>query len=240
MKKNLILMSFLALSIFAFGQAQESITPQHKEKITSTDAVKITLPYSPEVVVKALNNFVLITGRAEAIKAKGFNLSEDTRLVNNNINGVDMHFFVTLKESDNPNVTDLYLNLASSTTNNEDNGVVSYFDMKEAKDYLDNLEIAITHFATDLQLQLQNKNLSKSKAATVRLKGEADKLNKKQQSLQQAINREYDSKKYDRLTKRIHVVNQKVDKNIINQSNQRAETFKQSIALAILINRIKA
>jgi hypothetical protein len=236
MKKILFSMALLLLSTFVFGQAQERQTPQSEKKMNSA---AILLPYSPQVVYKALENFVSKQGKSEQKKAIGYQLSESTLLDKNNIYGFDKHFFYGLNSTGNPNETALYLNLESSRQN--DNKVeVNQFDMQQAKDYLNNLAIAITPYATDLQLKLQNKNLVNSQAKGQLLVDEGIELNKQQAAFKQSIYANSSSSKNNRLTKRLMKNKQKIDNNIIAQANQNNEITKQKIALALLVNTTKA
>lgn len=239
MKKILIWVSFLVLSLTVFGQAQESINPQLKNAAAKMVAAKIDLPYSPQVVIEALQNYAGETGRAKERKATGYQLSENTLLVNKNSNGADMHFFVALKNTDNPNETVLYLHLESFTKDNHNNEVAYHFAMQDAKDYLDNLELAIKHSATHLQVQLQNKNLAQSKAKSLFLVKEAKDLNSQQQSMQFEYAGNNTVKKNERLTRKLDMINRKIDINSIQQANQEDATLKQGIALALLLDRIK-
>ena len=239
MKKILIWVSFLVLPITVFGQAQESTIPQLKNEAAKMMAAKIDLPYAPQVVIEALQNYVWETGRGKARKATGYQLSENTLLVNKNSKSADMHFFVILKNTDNPNETVLYLNLESFTKDYNNNEVAYVFAMQDAKDYLDNLELAIKHPATDLQVQLQNKNLAQSKAKSLFLVQEARDLNSQQQGMKSELAGNNTFKKNERLTKKLDRVNQKIDINGIQQANQEDATLKQGVALALLLNRIK-
>ena len=95
------------------------------------------LPYSPNIVSKALNDFVSKQGRFAQRNDTGFLLSQNTTLDKNNKGGFDMHFFCGLRNEDNPNKSVLYLNLESSREDQHGNTEVNQFDMQQAKDYLD-------------------------------------------------------------------------------------------------------
>jgi hypothetical protein len=236
MKKILFPMGLLLLSTCVFGQAQESQTPQLQKEMKSA---RIFLPYSPQVVNEALNDFVSKQGKSEQKKATGYQLSENMLLDKNNIKGFDVHFFYGLYNVANPNLTVLYLNLESSRQN-DFKIEVNQFDIQQAKDYLDNLAIAIKHYATDLQLKLQNKNLVNSQAKGQLLVNVGIELNKQRATFKQSIYGNSSSSKNNRLTKRLMKNKKEIDNNIIAQANQNTEITKQKIALALLDKTTKA
>ena len=165
MKRLFVATGFLFLCGFVFGQAKDG-TAELQKMAASHPAALIYLPYSPEVVQKALANYLSESsdylresGENQDEKVKGYLLSSNTLIVKSNKTGADMHFIIGLKNDSNKYESGIYLKLNSFS--NEDNSweKPTQFDMQDAKDYLDNLAIAIKPYASDLQLKLQQKNL---------------------------------------------------------------------------------
>jgi hypothetical protein len=236
MKKILMAMGLLLVSFCVLGQAKEGTIPQVENAASTLNAAQIFLPYSPEVVIAALNNFLLKKGKAEEQKATGFLLSENTLLYKNNINATDMHFFFGLKSPGNPNETMVYLGLESSFQDVSNNTVTNYFDMQQAKDFLDNLAIAIQPYAADLQLKLQTKSLLHAQAKGQAIANEGVKLNKQRLSMMEKIAGNNASPKSERLIKRLAKNKQHIDNNEVSQAKQNTEIQKQKLALILLTN----
>jgi len=165
MKRLFVATGFLFLFGFVFGQSKDG-TAELQKMPASHPAALIYLPYSPEVVQKALANYLYESsdylresGENQDEKVKAYLLSSNTLIVKSNKTGADMHFISGLKNDSNKYESGIYLKLNSFS--NEDNswGKPMQFDMQDAKDYLDNLAIAIKPYASDLQLKLQQKNL---------------------------------------------------------------------------------
>jgi hypothetical protein len=234
MKKMLMAMGLFLVSICVLGQAQESTIPQIKNAASTMNAARIFLPYSPEVVIAALNDFLLKQGKVQEKKATGFLLSENTLLAKNNVKAADMHFFLELKSSGNPNETTVYLGLESSVQDISNVLVVNYFDLQQAKDYLDNLAIAIEPYAADLQLKLQTKNLLHAQAKGQQLASEGIKLNQQRVNMMKKMGGNTASSNSERLTKQLAKNLRQIDNNKVSQANQNTEIQKQKLAIVLL------
>jgi hypothetical protein len=234
MKKVLMAMGLFLVSICVLGQALESTIPQIKNAASTMNAARIFLPYSPEVVVAALNDFLLKQGKVQEKKATGFLLSENTLLAKNNIIAADMHFFFEQKSSGNPNETTVYLGLESSVQDINNVMVVNYFDMQQAKDYLDNLAIAIQPYAADLQLKLQTKNLLHAQAKGQQLASDGIRLNQQRVGMMKKMEGDTAPSNSERLTKQLAKNQRQIDNNKVNQAIQNTEIQKQKLALILL------
>lgn len=173
----LISLSFLVLSITVFGQAQESTIPQLSKATGLLMAAKIDLPYAPQVVIEVIKQFVQVSGKANQREAVGYKLSENTQLAKSNLNSADLHCYVQRKNN-NPNETELYLQLQSFTLNKDNSKAVYYFNIEDAKDYLNNLKLAVARDATVLQRQFQSDELIKCKKRSVFLEKDAKRLDR--------------------------------------------------------------
>lgn len=234
----LISLSFLALSIAVFGQAQESTIPQLSKATGLMMAAKIDLPYAPQVVIEVIKQYVQVSGKASQREAVGYKLSENTQLAKSNRNGADLHYYVQ-GNNNNPNETGLYLKLQSFTLNKDNSKAVYYFNLEDAKDYLNNLKMAVAHDAAVLQRQLQNDNLVKSKKRSNFLEKEAKRLGRQHHRAALSVHETSGLPKKNRHTLKLNNLNQKVNNNRIMQANQKEETLRQTTALGLLIHPTK-
>lgn len=231
----LISLSFLVLSITFFGQAQESTIPQLSKATGLLMAAKIDLPFAPQVVIEVIKKYEQVSGKASQREAVGYKLSENTQLAKNNLNGADLHYYVQGKNNA-PNETELYLKLQSFTLNNDNSKAVYYFNLEDAKDYLNNLKMAVVHDATILQRQFQADELVKCKKRSSFLEKEAKRLERQHHRAALSINETGSSQKRNRHTQKLNDLDQKVNNNRIMQANQKAEALRQTTALRLLVH----
>ena len=242
MKRLLIATGFLFLCGFVIGQAKDG-TEELQKIATSHPAALIYLPYSPEVVQKALANYLSESsdylresGENQDEKVKGYLLSSNTLIVKSNKTGADMHFIIGLKNDNNKYESGIYLKLNSFS--NEDNswGKPMQFDMQAAKDYLDNLAIAIKPYASELQLKLQQKNLSDAQDKHTSLITEGNKLEEERKKIQVKIDENKSAKNETRLVERKIKNERLIDENLTARLNLSDDIIKQIAALALLTN----
>jgi putative cell wall-binding protein len=148
-----------------------------------------------------------------------------------------MHFFFGLKSPDNPNETTVYLGLESSFPDVNNFMVANDFDMQQAKDYLDNLAIAIQPYAADLQLKLQTKNLLHAQAKGQQLASEGINLNQQRVRMMKKMGGNTASSKSERLTKQLAKNQRQIDHNKVSQANQNTEIQKQKLAIVLLTDK---
>ena len=147
-----------------------------------------------------------------------------------------MHFIIGLKNDSNKYESGIYLKLNSFS--NEDNswGKPMQFDIQAAKDYLDNLAIAIKPYASELQLKLQQKNLSDAQDKHTSLITEGNKLEEERKKIQVQIGENKSAKKEIRLVER-KIKNEKlIDENLKARLNLSNDIDKQIASLALLTN----
>ena len=110
------------------------------------------------------------------------------------------------------------------------------FDMQAAKDYLDNLAIAIKPYASELQLKLQQKNLSDAQDKHTSLITEGNKLEEERKKIQVKIDENKSAKKETRLVERKIKNERLIDENLTARLNLGDDITKQIAALALLTN----
>jgi hypothetical protein len=87
-------------------------------------------------------------------------------------------------------------------------------NMQDAKDYLDNLAIAIKPYASDLQLKLQQKNLSDAQDNNRSPITEGNKLEEERKNIQVQVGDNENSKKDKGLVERKTKNDMSIDENL--------------------------
>ena len=135
-----------------------------------------------------------------------------------------------------PNESAIYLKLNSISNDENSTGKAIQFDMGDAKDYLDNLAVAIKPYASDLQLKLQQKNLSDAQDKHTSLISEGNKLEEERKKIQVKIDENKSAKKETRLVERKIKNERLIDENLTARLNLSDDITKQIAALALLTN----
>lgn len=235
MKKLFVVTGFLFLCGYAIGQAKDG-TADLQLTVASQPAASIYLPYSPEVVKKALANYISKDSEREQRNANGYLLSSNTLIVKNNKSGSDMRFIIGLKDATNVNVSVVYLKLNSFSNYLDSAQTATQFDMQDAKDYLDNLAIAIKPFASKQQLELQKKNLADAQSKTTSLLQDGDKLEQKRKNIQIKIGENENYKRDKGLARRKAKNDKLINENLAAQLSLSNDITQQMAALALFKN----
>lgn len=234
--KNLFLATgFLFLCGFAIGQAKDG-TSELQQSVTSQPAALIYLPYSPEVVIKALNDYLSKTTANQQENAKEYLLSSNTLIVKSNKSSADMHFFIGLKDPNNKNQSAIYLKLNSSSNYADSAQTDIKFEMQDAKDYLNNLAVAIKPYASKLQLELQQKNLSDAQDKNRSLVLEGNKLEEQRKKIQVQIGENENYKRDKGLGRKKTKNDRLIENNLTARLQSSNDITEQIAALALLSN----
>jgi hypothetical protein len=233
MKKLFVVTGLLFLCGYAIGQAKDG-TADLQLTTASQPAASIYLPYSPKVVEKALANYISKVSEREQRNANGYLLSSNTLIVKNNKSGSDMRFIIGLKDPKNVNESVVYLKLNSTSNYADSAEAETQFDMQDAKDYLDNLAIAIKPYAGKLQLELQQKNLADARNKNTSLIQQGDKLDQKGKNIQIKIGENENYKRDKGLARRKAKNDRLIIENLAAQLNLSNDIAKQMAALGLL------
>lgn len=232
MKRTLLLTPMVLLFAFAFGQPAMGIESRINPVLQQPYAM-IFLPYSPEIVIAAMENYKdeKQSSKERVANPKNYQSFDETSLIRNNREAADLIFQIGLKSSINKNASAVYLMLNSPGVGS---GHDTRFDMEQAKTFLDNLAIAIRTYALTEQIKLQTYEFSKA--------------NKKQQDLI-AYGNKLDSKKTGLLLKplsndrqnmkRNQLLDRQIAENKFLQDVQKLEIEKQQTDLKILMSTEK-
>jgi hypothetical protein len=234
--KNLFLASgFLFLCGFAIGQAKDG-TSELQQIGKQQPAALIYLPYSPEVVKKALNDYLSKSSDKQQKNAKGYLLSSNTLIVKSNKSSADMHFLIGLKDPNNKNQSAIYLKLNSSSNYADSAQTDIKFEMQDAKDYLNNLAVAIKPYASRLQSELQQKNLSDAKDKNTFLVLEGNKLEEQRKKIQVQIGENENYKRDKGLARKKTKNDRLIEENLTARLQSSNDITEQIAALTLLSN----
>jgi hypothetical protein len=233
MRKLFLATGFLFLCGYVFGQAKEG-TMELQKTVAPQLAVLIYLPYSPDVVKKALSNYLAKSGVQAQKEAKGYLLSSNTLLVKTNKTGADMNFAIDRRDPQKKNESAIYLKLNSFSKN--EMGENASAVQQEAKDYLDNLAVAIKPYASAQQLKLQRKDLADARAKSKSLVDEGNKLELARKKIQSQIGENENYRKDKRLARRKIKNAHDIQKNSSVRASLHLEINRQAAALALLSN----
>lgn len=235
MKKTLLLICMALLCAFAFAQPAIG-TENRMDPVLQQPYAMIYLPYSPQVVIAAMENYKDENQNDKKGTAypKNYVPFQKTSLIRNNPNA-ELQFEIGLKNAGNKNISAVYLMLNSPTVEGYFSSKLTRFDMEQAKAYLDNLVIAIRTFALDQQIKQQTAELSKANTKQIDLIADGNRLDVKKADL--LLNPSSNSK---RNVDRIKLLDQQIAENKSSQVMQEFEIEKQKADLKILMADEKA
>jgi hypothetical protein len=218
------------LCVFAFGQPAIG-TESRIDAILQQPYAMISLPYSPQVVIAAMENYKYEkqNKKQRLANTQNYQSFRETSLILNNPN-TDLLFEIGLKNAGNKNISVVYLMLNSPSVEGYYSANQTRFDMEQAKAYLDNLAIAIQAFALDQQIKLQTSDLSKANAKHLALVADGDKLDAKKADLLRNP-----SSGGKRNVDRNKLLDRQIEENKSSQAMQELEIEKQKAGLRTLM-----
>lgn len=182
MKSIIALLFVLLVSLYGFGQAQESSVEYQKNL---RPAAVIELPYPPSVVNAAMNDYLSKKGRSKASDIKGFTTYRNTQPVPGDSSNADLYFKTERKSRREKEITMVSLLVMPPDTLSTSN--LHYLSMEDAKDYLNGLSTAIEAYNLELTINNQNDAVLKAEAKYKRMTAEADDLAKKRADIDKKI-----------------------------------------------------
>jgi hypothetical protein len=234
MKKTIVLTSMALLCAFAFGQSAIG-TENRADPVLQQPYVMIFLPYSPQVVIAAMENYKYEkqNDKERAAYPKNYQPFRETSLIRNNPN-VDLLFEIGLKNAGDKNISVVYLLLNSPSEEDYYSRKQTRLDMAQGKAYLDNLANAIRTYALDQQIKRQTAELRIATTKQLGLIADGNKLDGKKADL--LLNPSSNSQ---RNVDRNKVLDQQIVENKSSQLMQELEIEKQRADLKTLMARGK-
>lgn len=212
MKKLLFLLLSLLSASLLFGQAQEGMVPYQK---TQQPAALIHLPYSPDVVNEAMDDYLSKKG-AKSDQLKGFKAFRNTRLSQNDTVFADLYFKIVRMSRDEKNKSTIYLLVGMPDDDIALRNPSSRLTVEQAKEMLNQLAPVVEAFNLERQIREQNDVVIKEEGRYKNLVKEEGDLNE-----------------------RMRDIEKKITGNRQDQEKQHAEVSKQKQALALLVDQRK-
>lgn len=213
MNRIFLLPLMLLLAGFVFGQAQEGVVVYKK---TNQQAAIISLPYSPDVVNAAMDDYLSKKG-SKGDDIKGFKTFRNTRLVQTDSMNADLYFRVTRKSRSEKDESTIYLLVRMPNEDISTRSQETHFTREQAKEYLNNLALVIEAYHLELQIKQQNETVIKEEKRYRNLLDDRDELDKTKKDIEQ-----------------------KIENNKHDQVKQNAEVEKQKQTLALLVSQRKS
>ena len=135
MKQIIIAIGALMMTLTTMAQATEG-TVEYQKKQQS--AAVLELPYPPDVVTSALNEFLSKKGKSKATDLKGFTTYRNTDQLSGDSANADLYFKIERKSRKEKQTTVVSLLLTPFIGTAPDSGI-NYLTMEQAKSYLDQL-----------------------------------------------------------------------------------------------------
>lgn len=183
MKKIMLFVFIVSLSILSYGQAYEGGVEYQKKM---QPAAIIELPYAPSVVNAAMSDYLSKKGKSRKDDVKGFSAFRNTEPVPGDSVNADLYFKTERKSRKEKEVTmvSLLVMPADAQTNASN---LHYLGMNDAKNYLNDLALAIDAYNLELTIKDQNDAVIKAEAKYKSLINEGEDLDKKRTAIDKKI-----------------------------------------------------
>ena len=213
MKKVICFLSMYLFAITMYGQAQNGSVVH--QRVTHNAAV-IELPYTPDMVTAALNDYLSKKGKSKVEDMKGFTTYRNTQQLASDSVNADLYFKVERKSRKEKESTIVSLLLKTPADNNAAANV-HHMDMEEAKTFLNELMPAFVAYDLELMIKDQNKALIDSEAKLKGMQRDNDDLKNKMKGLEKDL--ENNSQKQQAQAEAINNQKQKLAELVAQRKN---------------------
>jgi hypothetical protein len=183
MKKIILFISILLISVLSYGQAYEGAVQYQKQL---QPAAVIELPYPPSVVNAAMDDYLSKKGKSRKDDVKGFSSFRNTQPLQNDSVNADLYFKTERKSRKEKEITVVSL-LVMPNDQQTNAANLHYLDMNDAKDYLNGLATAIDAYNLELTIKDQNDAVIKAEAKYKSLTNEGQDLENKRTAIEKKI-----------------------------------------------------
>ncbi|HRO42117.1 MAG TPA: hypothetical protein PL009_04750 [Flavipsychrobacter sp.] len=185
MKRAIVLFCLmLSITNLAIAQAQEG-TVRYKK--AEQPAAVIELPYPPDIIIEAMNEYLSKKGKSKATDIKGFKTFRNTEVLSTKTDNADLYFKIERKSRQDKETSFISLLLTQPKDQEEADKNLHYLNMEQAKTYLNELVPAIAAYNLEQNIIQQNKNVITAEAKHKDHKVEGEDLNRKKIDLEQRI-----------------------------------------------------
>jgi hypothetical protein len=183
MKRIIVFFIVLFIASFIYGQAREGTVSYQKNALS---AAVIELPYAPDMVNEAMNDYLSKKGKSKGTDLKGFSTFRNTEALAYDSTNADLYFKIERKSRQQKN-TSLVSLLLSSPKADMTTANIRYLNMEEAKDYLNGLVPAIDAYNLELKIKEQNEVIKKAEAKYKSLVSDGEDLERKKRGIEEKI-----------------------------------------------------
>ena len=184
MKRTFLSLCMLFITGLIFGQAQEGRVEYQKSQLP---AAVIELPYAPDIVSAALNDYLSKKGKSKGNDLKGFTTFRNTQLAQNDSANADLYFRVERKGKQDKETSIVSLLLTMPKEGEVTANKVHYLNMEQAKTYLNELVPAIEAYNLEMQIKDQNQAVIKAESKYKSLADDGADLEKKRVTIEKKI-----------------------------------------------------
>lgn len=183
MKKTILFLSILLISLLSYGQAQEG-TVEYQKRLQP--AAVIELPYPPSVVDAAMNDYLSKKGKSRKDNVKGFSTFRNTDPVQSDSINADLYFKTERKSRKEKEVTVISL-LVMPAEEQSNTSNLHYLKMDDAKNYLNELASSISAYNLEQTIKDQNDAVIKAETKYKNLVSDGNDLENKRTAIEKKI-----------------------------------------------------
>jgi hypothetical protein len=183
MKRILLVVFIVSISMLSNAQAYEGRVEYQKKM---QPAAVIELPYSPSVVNAAMKDYLSKKGKSRKDDVKGFSTFRNTEPVPGDSVNADLYFKTERKSRKEKEVTMVSL-LVVPTDVQTNTSNLHYLGMNDAKNYLNELALAIDAYNLEITIKDQNDVVIKAETKFKSLTSEGADLENKRTAIEKKI-----------------------------------------------------
>ena len=214
MKKALLLVGLLFITLIMVGQAKEGTVKSNR---IQQPAAVIELPYPSDIVSAAINDYLSKKGRSKGNDIKGFSTFRNTQPLHNDVANADLYLRVERKSNQEKGKSIISLLLTAPKDDRGTEVDMHYMNMEQAKEFLDQLVPAIEAYNLEQQIKDQNESVTKAESRYKSLTDDGADLEKKRAGIEK-----------------------KQQENLQDQQTQKTEIENQKQKLATLVSQRKS
>ena len=183
MKKIICTAFIVSIFILSYAQAYEGGVEYQKKQ---QPAAVIELAYPPSVVNAAMNDYLSKKGKSRKDDVKGFSTFRNTEPVQGDGVNADLYFKTERKSRKEKEITMVSLLVLPADAQTSASNL-RYLGMNDAKNYLNDLALAIDAYNLELSIKDQNDAVIKAEAKYKSLTSEGDDLENKLKAIEKKI-----------------------------------------------------
>ena len=161
MKTILLALCLICITNSLYAQAQAGTVRSNR---SDQAAAVIELPYHPDIVKDAMNDFLSKKGKSKSTDLKGFTTFRNTQTLTAAADNADLYFKIERKSRQEKDISVVSLLLTEPDVNVPQGKGLRYLNMEQAKTYLNDLVPAIEAYNLEVRIKEQNQSVIKSES----------------------------------------------------------------------------